>query len=200
MGFTLYKPNKGNKGSLLDFSFTSKGDKKGIFANFVAQNGWDQQARGGEGNGIFKDGKKLGVKLSVYEVGEIINAIERREDGPAKGFYHKSESGSTQIYFKRYKGKVKDGDKWVEGPDYTGYSFSAVKGEDRFNVPITFGEVRALKEYLCFCLEKIFGGILSDEIQRAKEYAAKAKPQTGEGSPPKSVESFVSSEEEEPPF
>lgn len=186
MGLQFYKPNKANKGYAASFSFAAKANgTKAIFAEFVKQNGWNQEGRGGQGNGIFKDGKKIVIKLSTTEAATIIDAIERRED--TSQFFHTSEKGSTTINFKRYAGKVKEGNEWVTSKVPTGYAFSVSAGAteaDRFGITLTFGEAKELAIYLGFALEHLMSAVYAEEKAKAKEYfdkkdkEEKAEPQT----------------------
>ena len=187
MGLQFYKPNKSNKGGAAHFSFDSRSDKKGIFVEMIKQNGWDEKGRNGLGNGVFKDGKKAFVKFTTTEAATILDSIERREDAPQ--FVHTSQAGTTNITFKRFKGKVKKGNDWVEAADFTNYGLSVKRGEEQFSISFTFGEATELREYLKFALGHVFSGLYSADLQRAKEYSAnKAK---AEGNKPKSVQDFV---------
>jgi hypothetical protein len=190
MGLQFFKANKGNTGALAQVSFSSKGDRKGVFVELVKQNGWNSEARNGLGNGVFKDGKKVNVKLSTTEAAGIINAVERRED--AAKMVHTSAAGTTQINFVRYKGKVKKDNAWVPADDFTGYSFGVARGEDKISIGLTFSEVVELREYLKFCLEHIFSGIYSDDLKQAKEYAEKKSGGGKSAEKPKGVGDFVS--------
>jgi hypothetical protein len=195
MGLQIYKPNKGNTGFCAHFTFNSKGDKKGVFVEIVKQNGWDASARGGQGNGIFKGGKKTTVKFSLAEVGEFIRALETNTDA-AKAF-HTPKAGSATITFARFKGKVqnKDTKKWEEGQNYTGWSLGISRTDDRYAISMTFGEGVMLREWLKFALEHVYSGIYSDDLKQAKEYAA--KKEAGEkAEKPRSPKDFMNTETE----
>lgn len=200
MGLQFFKPNKSNKGCLAHFTFSSKGDNKAVYLELIKQNGWDAQARGGQGNGIFKDGERTNVKFSIYEIGDILYCIRIRA-GLNKPFYHKSDAGSSTINFGPYCGKVKD-DKgnFVDSPTPTGFSVGVLKGESKFNIGFTFGEVELLRVWLENALVHISDGIYADDLKRHKEYQESKKnsdkpAQASEK--PRKVEEFVEPQQEE---
>lgn len=158
----FYKPNKSVKGSLANFSFSSKGDKKGIFVEMVKQTGWDEKTA----KGSFKEGEKVNIKLSLIEAAAIIRAIEQNCSAAEKGFYHSSESGSAYINFTPYE----------RGGSQVGFSLSVSKQEGssdkkNFYIGFDFNEARLLQEFLSFALEHIFSGLYSDALKARKENA-----------------------------
>lgn len=157
---TFYKPNKSVKGSLANFSFNSKGEKKGIFIELVKQTAWDEAS----GSASFKNGEKVNVKLSLIEVGALIKAIERNEAAAEKGFYHSTQAGSALINFSPYS---RDGAQ-------IGFSLSVSKQEGRnekknFYIGFDFSECVLLREFLKFSLEHVFSGMYSDALKARKE-------------------------------
>jgi len=156
----FYKPTRSVKGSLANFSFNSKGEKKGMFVEMVKQTGWDNQ----NSTGSFKNGDKVNIKLSIFEAAAIMRAIEQNTAASEKGFYHSSAKGSATISFSPY---IRDGKQ-------IGFSLSISKQEgtsDRKNFVIgfDFNESWALKEFLRFSLDHIFSGMYSDEVKAAKQ-------------------------------
>lgn len=157
----FYKPTKRSTGSLVNFSFSSKGDKKGIFVEFVKQTSWDDKA----GVASFKGGEKVNIKLSLVETAGILRAIEGNTSASlnGKGFYHKSDSGSASISFSPY---MREGEQ-------VGFSFSVMKQESgeqkKFAIGLDFNESTLLREFLKFALEHVFSGLYSDVVKAAKE-------------------------------
>jgi hypothetical protein len=195
MGLQFYKPTKAVKGSAVHFTFNSKGDKKGVFLEIIKQTGWDQSARGGQGNGTFKDGEKALIKFSLNEVGDLINSLERRVDAPQ--FYHKTDEGSSSISFKQYKGKVKDGDQWVDAKENTGWSLGVVKGADKkWAIAFTYGEAVLLREFLKNALIHCLDSLYSSDLKQAKEYADKKASNESNVEKPKLVKDFISQDKE----
>lgn len=156
----FFKPTKSVKGSLANFSFNSKGDKKGLFIEMVKQTGWNVQ----NSTGSFKDGDKVNIKLSLIEAAAIMRAIEQNTSASEKGFYHSSAKGSATISFTPYFRDTKQ----------VGFSLAISKQEgtsDRKNFVIgfDFNEAYLIKEFLRFSLDHIFSGMYSDEVKAAKQ-------------------------------
>lgn len=161
----FYKPTKSVKGSLANFSFNSKGEKKGIFIEMVKQTGWDNQSS----TGSFKNGDKVNIKLSLIEAAALIRAIEQNTAAAEKGFYHSSAKGSATINFSPY---VRDGKQ-------IGFSLAISKQEgtsDRKNflIGFDFNECQLLKEFLRFSLDHVFSGMYSDQVKAAKQRETEA--------------------------
>lgn len=199
MGLQFYKPNKGNTGHAAHFSFAAKANgTKAVFIEIVKQNGWNAEGRNGQGNGIFKDGKKIVTKLSTTEVATIIESVNRREDAPQ--FFHTSPKGSTTINFKQYKGKVKKDNAWVNSDVPTGFAFSVSAGasnDDRYGITLTWGEARELAQYFVFALEHINSAVYAEEKAKAKEYAERKESGSAAPSKTKKVSDFMKDSEPE---
>lgn len=197
MPLQYYKPNKKNTGSAATFSFNSKVTEEygpAIFVEIVKQNGWNQEARGGMGNGIFKGGEKTTIKLSTTEAATIIDAIERREDAPQ--FFHKGKESSSTIRFVRFKGKVKNEEgAWVDSKDYTNYGLAVSRSDESFKISFTLGEAKELSIWLENALHHCFNGLYSADLKKRKEYQEKLKDKEPskekDGSAPKNVQDFV---------
>ena len=157
----FYKPNRAVKGSLANFSFNSKGDKKGIFVELVKQTGWNNE----NSTGSFKDGEKVNIKFSLIEACALIRAIENNTSAADNGFYHSSQKGSARISFTPY----------IRNEQQVGFSLGVVKQEGQsqdkknFYIGLDFNEARLLKEFLLFAINHVFSGMYSDELKAAKE-------------------------------
>jgi hypothetical protein len=147
---TLYRPNKKNTGCLLSVSFNSKSDKRGVFLKFIKQTGWN------DNRASFANGVSIVTKLSLEEVGQVINSLETFSS-LEKPFYHDSRDGTpTHINLSLYKDAM--------------LAFSIMKGEDKTGILLNKGDCVLVSEFLKFSLNHIFTGIYSDEIKRMKEY------------------------------
>lgn len=146
---TFFKPNKANKGHMLAFNvgddkLPSGRTEKCVFAQVVKQSGWNEET----GNGSFKDGEKISVKFSEFEVAAMLNALETDFAQPVK-FFHKSGKGSTQIFFSKTE---------LQGKELR--SFAVVKDGVRFGVTLsateTTNELVILREFFKYALTEVF--------------------------------------------
>lgn len=187
MGLQFYKPNAKKTGAACtwDVSAKAEGDKC-VYVELIKQTGWDADVK----TGSFKDGAKLNVKFTITELGEILHAIETVDDawkGQGRhGTVHQSPSGTTLIKFYRY------------GNPTSGYALTVsrkVDGEDvSISMGFRFSELRALKSWIEFALEKIYSSIYAEDKKRAEAYKAKQ-------STPKAAPSQPSSDSDNPiPF
>lgn len=164
----FYKPNKNNTGGAVTFSFSSKGDDGAIFAELVKQNGWDEKARGGQGNGIFKGGDKINLKFSFAEVGGIMRALSRNLPSAPK-IVHATDKGSKTATFLQW-GKDSAGNG-----DFKGWALSASsKDKDgnqvKASCSFSFDEAIVLLEWFRFALVHVFTGFYSADKKRRKEF------------------------------
>jgi hypothetical protein len=148
MAIQFYHPNRAIKGFASSFS-----QRDGtVYATIIKQSGWDEK----EQNGIFKGNKenpegRVNVKLSITEVGAILDCIERGRDFSQP---HVDEETTKQVSFAIWKGQ--DGNP-------KGYSFSvSVKNKSNpdyknsFYIGFTYAEGRVIREYLIYCLHQAF--------------------------------------------
>lgn len=197
MSLQFFKPNSKGLGAALSVSFNSKGEKKGVFFEIIKQVSWDDSTKKGK----FSGGQKILSKFNTTEAAQFIDCIQNSTDFE-KPLYHTNGETSSQINFKRYKGKVKDSTgKWVDGDSYKGYALSISKGDVQVSLGLTFAEAKEFQLYLEFCLQHIFSGWYSDQIAAAKERAkTKETEQSKKAEPIKKVEDFVEVEEDDLPF
>ena len=145
----VYHPNKAVKGFACSFWYSEKDNA--VFATILKQSGWDDK----NGNGVFKDSKndptkKVNIKLSAFEVGSILDCIERNR--PFSSFHDHDETPKS-IGFN----------PWMNGETLKGYSFAVTvtnkkdtTSKNSFYIGLTFGEARTIREFLVYSLHKIF--------------------------------------------
>lgn len=163
MPLTFFSPNSRNQGGALFASFNSK-EEAGFF-QVIQQNGWNEQTK----KGIFKDGKRLNVKLSLDELAGILYAIENKTEFK---FYHSFGESVTTGSFVHWS---KDG--------RSGFGLSVKKGEDIFRVSFAYESATKLREYLKFALEHIFSAIYSSDKKDAEEFAKKKQERQAAAQP-----------------
>lgn len=157
----FFKPTTKNTGSLANFSFNSKGEKKGIFIEMVKQTGWNPQSR----TGSFKGGDKVLAKLSLIEASALIRAIEKNVKASEKPFYHSSNAGVCTINFGPFE----------RGGSQIGFSLGMTKQEagetekKNFLIGFDFNESRLLLEWLKYAISHVFDGMYSDQVKAARE-------------------------------
>jgi hypothetical protein len=183
MPLQFFKANKNLKGCGIGLSFQSKDEA--FYVSLVKQSAWDDQKQ----RGSFQ-GDKTNIKLSVTEVGGILDCIERNREFST---YHKSKRSNTQIKFAAYmvQGEEKPIQKGF------GLSVNQTDVEDTtkkvsFLMPINFAEARAIKKYLEFALEHIYSAIYSaDKEFFKKKQAEGGRPQVSNAkasTPPEPVQ------------
>lgn len=156
MGLLLFKPNKSVKGHSACFTFNSKDNA--IFLQLVKQTGWTNDV------GTFTGGQKLQVKFSIWEVGNMIDALKNNKEYKT---YHDGINQQLNISLSPY---MKEGKQ-------LGYGLKIYQtaGESKtgFLLGLTFGEAVVVSKWLENALVHIFDAIYSADIQESKEYAAK---------------------------
>ena len=131
----------------------------------VKQSGWDNAKKTGDFKGSAKNPEKsTTVKLSEFECGEIISAIQNRLEW---GNFHDFGENKTSIKFtpwdKNRKIKFKNlktnkyEEKQITVPAF-GISVSRTnaKGSQFYQLPLEPGEAEALKIFLNLALNKIY--------------------------------------------
>ena len=147
----FYKANAKVTGTACSFSVNPK--DKSVYASLIKQKSWDANSK----TGRFDTENKCITKLSVMELGAIINAIETKSDWSA---YHGTQTRATKMNFSPYS----------QGDNH-GYNFrvTADSKEDSENkatcsMGFRYGEAEALKQYFVFAMHSIFQNSL-DEAQ-----------------------------------
>jgi hypothetical protein len=172
----IYKPNAANKGSAFTFNFgpaKKGGDLKGdlvLYVSTVLQATWNASTK----QGSFKENAKnpaktCNVKLSLFEVGGLINAIKRRIE--FKG-YHTFPGGNGSVQFS-FTPATKD-------EVFQGFRFSILRSSDKAVFAIGIGphEAEVLNSYLDFGLKTAFQNKFRTQFAGATQQAAPApKPE-----------------------
>jgi hypothetical protein len=155
----VYHPNKASKGYAASFWQSEKDNT--VFATIIRQSGWDAQRQ----VGIFKDNienpeGKVNIKLNDFEVGAILDCIER---GRPFTTFHDHDNTPKSINFT----------PWVDqSGNSRGYSFtitvtskqdSAYK--NAFFIGLTYAEARVIREFLIFALHKSFRRLAPAQIK-----------------------------------
>ena len=155
MSYRLYKPNSKNTGCAISFylSFNS-GNPDCVFLNMIKQASWDSKKRNGSfSKNVNNPNKTISIKLSINEVGGIINAISSKAEFSG---YHRYNDNTTIIKFSTYK--KKDGG--------SAFSLTVTRNSvDKFGLGIENGEAQCIRIYLEECLHRIFEHEI-DELQK----------------------------------
>lgn len=172
MGFnkTFFKANRLNKGSLLNIGtgFINRNNGKpeyNLFLKIVKQNGWNEKNL----TGSFRGGEEVITKLDDVEVATFIRAF-RLGIGLEKGFYHKTQSGGTQINLRLSKVETVDktGEKIAKprffqakkieyGDDFDYfYSLLVSKDSNEFKFTLSLEEAELLRIFLENSLNEFF--------------------------------------------
>jgi hypothetical protein len=108
----------------------------------VKQASWDaRKKKGSFSKNANNPNKTISVKLSINEVGGVINAITRRSE--FSGF-HRFNDNTTIIKFAPYNGKA-------------AFSLSVIRNSaDKFGLGVELAEAECIKIYLEQCLRRIF--------------------------------------------
>jgi phosphoribosyl-AMP cyclohydrolase len=158
----LYKPSRSNKGYAFSINFSARTDKfddnnrlvkgdKSFYIQMVRQNGFNEKT----GNGIFKDGYKVIVKIAPHEAAAMIAAINRNismaEAMNTKYVYHDGAESATTVVFEPYFKSEKRGDQWIKSNVQSGFIFKVTKvnksnEQEKENLGIAFnwGETELL--------------------------------------------------------
>jgi len=162
MPIQFFKPNQKNTGNACSFSVNSK--EGAVYANFIHQTGPQQ----------FKGGKSCNVKFSMYEVGSLIDTIEK---GRKTNSFHKFPNGTQIVTYNFEPYYIGEGDD----KKFRGYGLSITQSDaedssvpkEKFSIGFTPGEAVTLREYFRWCLSHINDAIYSAD-KKARE--ANAKP------------------------
>ena len=148
----FFKPNSKSTGHLCSFKY-SKLDNS-FMAELVKQSSWDAQRHQGSFAG--KDpSKKVSVKLSETEIGQILACIKKNLDVcGGKAWYHASKNQITRIKFEPwFKMSKDDNGNWVKSGGQLGYSFKVQKEDkedtsNKSNFSITLDVIERFKRSL----------------------------------------------------
>ena len=182
----FFKPNSKSTGHLCSFKY-SKLDNS-FMAELVKQSSWDAQRHQGSFAG--KDpSKKVSVKLSETEIGQILACIKKNLDVcGGKAWYHASKNQITRIkcepWFKMSKD---DSGNWVKSGGQLGYSFKVQKedkedtsNKSNFSITLDYGEAETLLSYLTAGLSDFNNARLERYSKKQKEWINNSKSKSNE--------------------
>lgn len=152
----FYKGNKSLKGHGVSFSSNPK--EKCVFISMVKQSGWSDERH----LGSFA-GPKISVKLSVAEIGELLDMFNNNRS------YSKPHGDTVQLSFKPYIIKDTDNQDVQKG-----YGITINKKEGDVSTTwlgsFNFADKEVLVSYLNYVLRMIFN---AEETEQRKAYKAK---------------------------
>jgi len=140
----IYRPNSKNSGCACSFYFGNDGN---VYINAIQQYSWDNNKKIGSFSENSKNSdKSISVKLSIFECGGLIHAIDSYEE---YSMFHSYKDDKTQISFKPW---VKNDPKNTKA-----FGLSIVRNSsDKFRIPIEYSDAVVIKQFLIFCLNKTF--------------------------------------------
>lgn len=170
---SVFKPNARCLGHAAFFSLSA--EKGCVYVSIIKQSGWNNETKKGSFKQSRDDSTKItSIKLGTFELGKIINSIERRV--PAD-MYHISPSGSTKISFSPRQVQTKD------GGSATQFSLAVFKSKElSFHISFDDGEAVVLREALKVALTEIIKEDINKKIQLKSGYAQNSQKQTSETS------------------
>jgi hypothetical protein len=183
MGLSFFKPNKTVTGALADFSFNSKDGA--LYIQIVRQTGYDESRH----IGSFKEGQKLNIKFNATEIGGFLRSLRNLIEVK---FFHTTADSKTTIFFAPYKTKDSD--------TVAGFGLTVLKNTEKWKVPFTLDEAVLLEEHLKYVLTHFFDAQYSEDIKRAKDYAAKKAQAPKSSETPKGEDSTAGEDSGADPF
>jgi hypothetical protein len=187
--YNIYKPTRKNTGTALGFQASDR--DASLYVTLIKQVSWNEATK----EGSFKENRRKPgfntiLKFNITEAGTLIDAIEKEYQVQ---LFHNSAKGTTQIEF----GPAEAAEN--EAPSCFVLRVFQTSKEDKnqknsFFIPISFGEVRTIKEYLVHYMHKSFrakaqpkGAILAQEqmppdaqAEADAQQQAEAEGQAGE--------------------
>ncbi len=177
MPIQFFTPNKTVTGGLLAVNFTSRvgtfdaPGERSFWFNLVKQTGWDTETN----KGSFKDGAKIGVKLTLDEIGGLIQAIRNQRE--CKFFHTFGESKTTGTFRYFFIEKDANGnplkDKLGNPAPREGFGLTVKKDTVEIKVSFNLAAAENLSEYLKFGLNHCYQSIYSEDKKNAEEWNAK---------------------------
>jgi hypothetical protein len=140
----IYRPNSKNTGCACSFYLGKDGN---VYINAIQQSSWDNNKKIGSFSENAKNPEKsISIKLSIFECGGLIRAIESYEE---YNMFHSYKEDKTQISFKTW---VKDDEKKTKA-----FGLSIVRNStDKFRIPVEYSDAIVIRQFLIFCLNKNF--------------------------------------------
>ena len=157
---SFYKPNKKNSGAACSLSWNAK--ESAVYISMIKQHSWNDAKR----NGSFKENfnnpnAKLNFKLSIAEVAEIINTIERRTEFSG---YHGSPNQIVKFTFK----PGFNPDKTFRGLSFSVTKESKEDSTDKISILLGFnnGDLIMIREFLKVCLTKHCENSIKENLEK----------------------------------
>ncbi len=164
---TLFKPNKGGTGILVDFGIQGsrkEKNKSGLYLKLVKQCG--------PMSAPFANAKqKATIKFNELELCSMINSLEKRSNWTT---VHKQGSApGRSITFNVLFKKDAEGNPTKE---FSGFAFNTSLGADKFGFTLNVNECVLVRELFKWALQNhLFNGRYAEEKARIKE-SMSAKP------------------------
>ena len=181
MSLQLFKSNKFLKGVAASWSFNSA--ESSFFLAMQKQVGYSEESH----TGTFKDGARIVVKFSIWEIGALMNCLKNSDKDYS--FFHKTPTTNVAIKFSPYL--VKDTN------EHKGYSVAVNKlgadnkAENTWFLTLSFPEKETLLTWLDFGLRHCYSATYAADKKAYKDKQEKAQ------SAPKTAKSADSNESEE---
>ena len=179
MSSQYYSPNAKGTGAALFATVNAK--EEAFFFKLTQQTSWDDATK----RGGFAGGSHLNVKLSLDEVGGLLQAI--RTNGKFT-FFHTSEAGSTTGTFNYYRIESEFQGRPVIKE---GFGLTVDKDGVKYKVGLGLGVAERFSEFLKFGLKKCFEVDYSEETRKAKEFAEKRESAPIKQEKPKQKEEVI---------
>jgi hypothetical protein len=146
MSIQIYKPNSKVTGCALSLQASDRDGK--LYVNMIKQASWNPETKKGSFIENRNDPtKKTVLKFSQVEAAQIIDCVERHYQWSG---FHDSASKTTGIVFAPNDERS----VFSLSVNQTDKQDSTVKSQ--FFIPLTYAEVRLIKEYLIHYLHKSF--------------------------------------------
>lgn len=150
MKVQIYKPNSRNQGCACSFSRSFKDGS--VFINAVQQASWDEAKKLGSFSANAKNpDKSVAVCLNAFEMANMIDAIDNWRNVELFHVHNDNKTSIKLTIWEKKDFKTKE----LTGERAWGLSITR-NGADSFRLPIEIPEAQLIKQYLIFCLQKIF--------------------------------------------
>lgn len=188
MPLSFFAGNKSNTGGAAYVSFNSK--EEAVFIKIVKQTEWNTTTN----HAVFKGGQTINFKLTLDEVGGLIETIRNRGK---IAFFHSFDKNTTTGNFNYFEIPSKEPNR----DPRRGFGLSLKNNGVDYKVAFTLGSAENLMEYLKFALTHCYSAIYAIDIKDAKEYLAKKKTAESPATPatPVTSESKPSATTKSPP-
>lgn len=158
MSLQLFKSSKSIKGVAASWNFNSL--ESSFFLSMQKQVGYSEETH----TGIFKDGARIVVKFSIWEMGALISCLKDKKE---YSFFHKTPTSNVSIRFAPYI--IKDTN------EHKGYGISVNKlgsdnkAENTWMLSLSFSEKETLLSWIDFGLRHCYSAIYASDKKMYKE-------------------------------